>query len=195
MGGAGVRPLGNERWIAQVEPGDFKTWNYYCYWQEMGGSPPQGQTWGNSFEAGVADRPVQREKWFCLEVMVKMNDVGDTNGEAAYWLDGKLSRKGDLITSYLGKGFPSNGSWTFDRFHPGVTMEGVAFDYPKGKGVPIAGGKPFPGFAWRSVPELNANAIWLYRYMSKPEEGTSKVWWDHVVVAKKYIGPLTPAAK
>ena len=24
--------------------------------------------------------------------MVKMNDIGDSNGEQAYWLDGKLSR-------------------------------------------------------------------------------------------------------
>jgi len=195
MGGAGERPTGDKRWIAQVEPGSFKSWNFYCYWQEMGGSPPRGQTWGNTFEIGVQDRPVERGKWICLEVMVKMNDVGDTNGEIAYWLDGKLTRKGDLVTSYLGKGFPSNGSWTYDKFIPGVTQDGVVFDYAKGKGVPLAGGKPFPGFAWRSVPELNAKAIWLYRYMSKPESGTSKVWWDHVVVARKYIGPLTPAGK
>ncbi|MCR4413290.1 MAG: hypothetical protein NUV77_12800 [Thermoguttaceae bacterium] len=63
------------------------------------------------------------------------------------------------------------------------------------KGVPIEGGKPFPGFAWRTTPDLNINAIWLYRYMSQPEQGTSKVWWDHLVVAKKYIGPLTPVSK
>ena len=193
MGGAGERPTGTTRWITQVEPGDFKSWYFYSYWQEMGGSPPRGQTWGNTFEIGVADRPVERNKWICLEIMVKMNDLGDTNGEHAYWLDGKLSRKGDLVTSYLGKGFPSNGTWVYDKFQPGVTAEGIAFDYDKGKGVPLAGGKPFPGFAWRNVPELNANAIWLYRYMSKPETGTSKIWWDHVVVAKKYIGPLTPA--
>ncbi len=194
-GGAGVRPTGNDRFISSVEPGDFKSWFFYSYWQEMGGSPPKGQTWGNTFELGVPDRPVEREKWICLEVMVKMNDIGDSNGEAAYWLDGKLTRKGDLVTSYLGKGFPSNGSWIYDKFHPDVTMEGVAWDYQKGKGVSIAGGKPFPGFTWRNVPDLNANAIWLYRYMSKPEEGTSKVLWHHVVVAKKYIGPLSPLAK
>ena len=195
QGGAGVRPTGSTRWITQVEPGDFRTWNFYTYWQEMGGSPPKGQTWGNTFEIGVADRPVEREKWICLEVMVKMNDVGDSNGETAYWLDGKLTRKGDQITSYVGKGFPSVGTWTYDKFIPGATTEGIAFDYEKGKGVPIPGGKPFPGINWRSVPELNANAIWLYRYMSKPETGTSQVWWDHLVVAKKYIGPLTPVAK
>jgi hypothetical protein len=27
--------------------------------------------------------------------MVKMNDIGDSNGEQAYWLDGKLSRNED----------------------------------------------------------------------------------------------------
>jgi hypothetical protein len=45
------------------------------------------------------------------------------------------------------------------------------------------------------VPELNANAIWLYRYMDPPEPGTSKCWWANVVIAKKYIGPLTPVSK
>jgi hypothetical protein len=193
MGGAGVRPKGDHSFVTQVEPGDFRSWNFYSYWQEMGGSPPKGQTWGNSFEHEVPARPVEREKWICLEIMVRMNDVGDSNGEQAYWLDGKLSRKGEQVTSYLGKGFPSSGSWTFDKFFPGVVREGVAWDYSKGKGVPIEGGKPFPGIRWRNVPELNANALWLYRYMSKPETGVSKVWWDHLVVAKKYIGPLSPA--
>ena len=195
MGGAGERPKGNQSWVTQVEPGDFKTWTFYSYWQEMGGSPPKGQTWGNSFELDVPARPVEREKWICLEMMVKMNDVGDSNGEQAYWLDGKLSRKGDQVTSYLGKGFPSMGSWTFDKFFPGVVKEGVAWDYSKGKGVLIEGGKPFPGFNWRSTPDLNLNAIWLYRYMSQPEKGTSKVWWSNLVVARKYVGPVTPAAK
>ena len=195
MGGAGLRPKGTQSFITQVEPGDFKTWNFYSYWQEMGGSPPKGQTWGNSFEHDVPLRPVEREKWICLEMMVKMNDVGDSNGEQAYWLDGKLSRKGDQVTSYLGKGFPSSGSWTFDKFFPGVAKEGIAWDYAQGRGVSIKGGAPFPGFAWRNTPELNINAVWLYRYMSRPETGTSKVWWDHLVIAKKYIGPLTPAGK
>lgn len=194
QGGAGERPAGDARWTSQVEPGDFASWFYYSYWQQMGGSPPRGQTWGNTFEIGVPDRAVAREKWICLEVMVKMNDVGDTNGEQAYWLDGKLSRNPDgKVTSYLGKGFPSAGTWTFDKFKPYVTEQGVAWDYRQGKGAPIEGGRPFPGFAWRSTPGLNINAIWLYRYMSKPETGMSKVWWDHLVVARNYIGPLTPA--
>ncbi|MHB8900017.1 MAG: hypothetical protein ACYC6Y_14815 [Thermoguttaceae bacterium] len=195
QGGAGERPLGDARWSSQVEPGFFTTWYFYTYWQNMGGSPPRGQTWGNTFEAGVPHRSVPRETWICLEIMVKMNDVGDTNGEQAYWLDGRLSRnQAGQVTSYLGKGFPPIGTWSFDKFKPYATEPGIAWDYAQGKGVSIEGGRPFPGFAWRSTPELNVNAVWLYRYMSQPEKGTSKVWWDHVVVARKYIGPLAPAA-
>ena len=93
------------------------------------------------------------------------------------------------------KGFPSVGTWTYDKFKPHATRQGIPWDYQQAKGVAIEGGRPFPGFAWRSVPELNINAIWLYRYMSQPEKGTSKVWWDHLVVAKKYIGPLAPVRK
>ncbi len=194
QGGAGERPLGDARWSTQVEPGFFTTWYFYSYWQNMGGSPPRGQTWGNTFEVGTPHRPVLREKWICLEIMVKMNDIGDTNGEQAYWLDGRLSRtRNGQVTSYLGKGFPSAGTWTFDKFKPYATGPGIAWDYDQGKGVPIEGGKPFPGFAWRNTPELNINGVWLYRYMSQPEKGTSKVWWDHLVVARKYIGPLAPA--
>ena len=32
--------------------------------------------------------------------MIKMNDVGETNGEMALWIDGKR-------VSHLGKGFPT----------------------------------------------------------------------------------------
>ena len=193
QGGAGVRPNGAARWSTQVEPSNFTTWHFYTYWQQMCGSPPRGQTWGNTFEIGVPPRRVVKEKWICLEVMVKMNDPGESNGEQAYWLDGKLSRNGDgEITSYLGKGFPSIGTWTFDKFEPSATKRGTAWDYQQGHGRAIEGGRSFPGFAWRSTPELNINAIWLYRYMSRPERGTSKVWWDHLVVAKRYIGPMMP---
>jgi hypothetical protein len=37
-GGAGERPQADARWTTQVEPGNFTTWHFYSYWQEMGGS-------------------------------------------------------------------------------------------------------------------------------------------------------------
>src|SRR5206468_2735443 len=62
QGGAGERPLADARWSTQVEPSNFNTWNFYSYWQGMGGSPPRGQTWGNSFEWDVPSRIVVKEK-------------------------------------------------------------------------------------------------------------------------------------
>jgi hypothetical protein len=46
-----------------------------------------------------------------------------------------------------------------------VTEPGVIWDDRQGKGVSLEGGRPFPGFAWRSSPKLNINTLWLYRYM------------------------------
>lgn len=47
---------------------------------------------------------VEKDRWICVELMIKMNDpVDEHNGELALWIDGKL-------ISYLGKGFPK-GKW------------------------------------------------------------------------------------
>ena len=54
-----------------------------------------------------------------------------------------------------------------------------------------AGGAPFEGFRWRTVPELNVNFVWAYLYMTDVSAGhVSKVWFDHIVVATDYIGPI-----
>ncbi|HMO66339.1 MAG TPA: hypothetical protein PKE47_14130, partial [Verrucomicrobiota bacterium] len=53
-----------------------------------------------------------------------------------------------------------------------------------------AGGAPFGGFRWRTVPELNVNFVWLYVYTQRPAGHRIKVWFDDVVVATEYIGPI-----
>ncbi len=169
-----------------IEPfGKSWRWDFYTYWSEMRGSPPRGQTWGNSF---VHDRElkVARGHWTCVEVMVKMNDVGDANGEMALWIDGQLIR-------HLGKGFPK-GKWVFDKFLPGEGGDSVRWNKAKGDRESFntpAGGVPFEGFRWRTVPELNVNFVWAYLYMTDVPAGqVSKVWFDHVVVATDYVGPI-----
>ena len=110
QGGAGSRPRGDERFSTGVEPfGTSWQWDFYSYWMEMRGSPPRGQCWGNSF---IHDRSlsVKRDQWQCLELMMKMNDVGDTNGEMALWVDGQP-------VSHLGKGFP-RGKWCTTNSSP-----------------------------------------------------------------------------
>ncbi len=191
QGGAGVRPRGDKRFTVGVEPhGKAWVWDYYTYWIEMGGSPPRGQTWGNSFIHDPKWK-VARDQWICMELMLKMNDIGDSNGEMALWIDGKN-------VSRLGKGFPK-GKWVFDKFLPGQGGDGVRWsDEKKGPVYPTypQGGQPFEGFHWRSDEHLNINFLWVLLYITKaPNDHVSKVWFDNIVVAKEYIGPIQPPPK
>jgi len=185
-GGAGERPLGNDRFSTGIEPsGDAWVWDYYTYWMEMRGSPPRGQTWGNSFIRD-SNLKVARAKWICVELMMKMNDVGDGNGEMALWIDGKR-------VSYLGKNFP-NGKWVYDKFFPGEGGEGIRWNDLKGDAEQLRfppGGLPFEGFRWRRDERLNLNFLWMLLYVTRAPVGrVSKVWFNSVVVAKDYIGPM-----
>jgi hypothetical protein len=152
---------------------------------EMRGSPPRGQTWGNSF---VHDPTltVPRDRWICAELMMKLNDVGDSNGEMALWIDGRLVR-------HLGQGFPK-GKWVFDKFLVGEGGDGVRWNEerrgPDNFRVP-AGGLPFEGFRWRKDENLRLNFVWVLLYITRAPQGhSSKVWFDSIVVAKDYIGPM-----
>lgn len=188
QGGAGVRPQGDKRFTVGIEPhGRSWTWDYYAYWSEMGGSPPRGQTWGNSF-LGKPTNKVVRDRWICMELMMKMNDVGDTNGEMALWIDGRQ-------VSRLGKGFPK-GKWIFDKFLPGEGGGGQRWNDKRGGPVQIdfpEGGRPFEGFRWREDEALKLNFVWVLLYITKAAQGhESKVWFDNIIVAKDYIGPMSP---
>jgi hypothetical protein len=184
---AGQPTDGAKSFWSGIEPfGSSWVWDYYTYWCEMRGSPPRGQTWGNTFvrrpELGVA-----KGRWICVEQMIQMNQVGETDGEQALWIDGQL-------VSHLGKGFP-RGLWTYDKFTPGKGGRGIRWS--KEKSAPESftvpeGGAPFEGFRWRTVPELNVNSLWLYIYTQKPAGHRIKVWFDHVVAATEYIGPIQP---
>lgn len=186
QGGAGIRPCGNDRFSTGIEPhGDAWVWDYYTYWMEMRGSPPRGQTWGNTF-IHDPELKVARGKWICVEVMMKTNDIGDSNGEMALWIDGRR-------VSHLGKGFPK-GMWVYDKFLPGQGGEGIRWSDQTGEPerfqVP-PGGNPFEGFRWRTTDDLKLNFVWLLLYITRAPQGhVSRVWFDNVVVATDYIGPI-----
>lgn len=164
-------------------------WHFYTYWPEMRSwQNPDGtgkSYYGNDFEP---EEPVlvSRGRWQCVEFMVKMNSSPEkADGEQAFWIDGKLE----------GRFAPGSvtGYWMRDVFRIDSTK-----------------GKPFEGLRWRTDPRIAINKIWLLHYVN-PEEGTGKkngeyqsehpddkmntqtatVWFDDVVVAKKYIGPMT----
>jgi hypothetical protein len=183
-GPAGQRPSGDANFRVGIGPhyGPDQSWDYYVYWQEMRGSPPAGQTWGNTFIGHPLLR-TERGRWTCVEVMVKLNQPGERDGELAFWLDGKL-------VSHLGPGFP-RGAWIFDKFRPRHPGPGARWNDEIGDRETIPGDLPFEGFEWRTTEELKINFIWMLLYITRAPNGhLSRVWFDHIVASEEYIGPL-----
>jgi hypothetical protein len=147
FGGAGLKPVGDERFSTAIEPwGDWGRnpppgrWNFYSYWHEMEPSR-DGKYWGNSF--AVPDAPlIPRDRWICVEFMLKHNTPGQPDGEQAFWIDGKLL-----------------GHWK--------------------------------GINWRKTESLKANALTLESYITDrwTKNPTNVVFFDNVVIARRYIGP------
>ncbi len=177
QGGAGDRPSGDARFTTGVEPyGKVWRWDFYSYWMGMRSSPDE-RSWGHDFINDPALK-VERGEWICVELMMKMNDpVGASNGEQALWIDGKPWTKDGQLVSHLGPGFP-RGKWVWDSF------------------LPEPQGEPFEGFRWRSSEALNLNFLWLLLYITDAPPGhVSRIWFDDIVVAREYIGPIHDAMR
>jgi hypothetical protein len=177
QGGAGLRPAGDERFTTGVEPyGEKWRWDYYSYWMGMRSSP-DGKSWGHDF-INDPRLGVRRGAWICVELMMKMNaPVDASNGEQALWVDGRPWTRDGQVVSHLGKGFP-RGDWIWDSF------------------VPDPNGKPFEGFRWRATGELKLNFFWLLLYITRAPAGhVSRVWFDDIVIAQEYVGPITPTQR
>jgi len=180
---AGNRPAGDRSFWTGVEPyGDAWTWDFYTYWMEMRSyQNPDGTGttfWGNAFLRGTSAEnwapvgpPVVRGEWICVEMMMKINDPPTGHGgEQAFWINGQLWRRGGQIISHLGEGFPT-GTWLRDKFSP------------------EPGQAPFEGYRWRNAQDLLINYVWLYIY-TEQDGYDIPVWYDDLVVATSYIGPL-----
>ncbi len=168
-------------------------WHFYSYWPEMRSwQNPDGSGtsfYGNDFEPKTP-AIVPRDQWQCVEFMVKMNSSPEkSDGEQAFWIDGKL--KGHFAPGSV------KGYWMREVFR---------LDDEKGN--------PFEGMRWRTDPRININKVWLLHYVnfsegtkeanaeylaahpdSKINLASSTVLFDHLVVARKYIGPITPVTE
>ena len=203
MGGAGSRPEND--WSVGVEPvssytreypwkdfGPMGIWQLYVYWPEMRSwQGPEGTSFYGNNLATTEPVTVPREKWICCELMVKMNSTAESHdGEMALWIDGKP-------IAHFAPGMPI-GQWIKDTFYYSIP--------------PKPEEKPFEGFRWRTGKTSNVNWLWLLYYVSAESfDGTEKyqkehpeltiniqnphVYFDHVVLAKEYIGPMNPAEK
>lgn len=179
---AGTGGLGDSRLSIAYEnmrPGNYPGMDTYLYWGDMKGSA-RGLYYGNTMiTEGRATRngpptgtpPVDTlDQWMCVEIMIKLNHpVTAYNGELAIWQNG-------VKVGHWGPGFP-NGHWEADRW----------FKAPSSP--------PFEGFRWRTDPNLIINWVWFEFYHDKPEAPSSYIKFDHLVMARKYIGPLVAAIK
>ena len=66
------------------------------------------------------------------------------------------------------------------------------------------GGEPFEGFRWRTSPDLKLNFLWLLHYVTEGSyrqnrvedaDPVNRVWFDDVVVATRYVGPIKPVER
>ncbi len=93
FGKAGIRPNGTDRFGTSIEPAFTKGHEppgrmcLYSYWPEMK-QAGDGKYWGNRF---YAEPPffIERGRWYCFEMMVKLNEPGERDGEQALWVDGR----------------------------------------------------------------------------------------------------------
>jgi hypothetical protein len=121
MGGAGVRPRGDDRFNSSFEPwrdwGRYPAPGYmflYTYWMDMK-RDRDGHYWGNMLGPAASQRVVlRRDRWYCLEHMIRANDAPEANGELAAWIDG------ELYIHYKGLRWRTAAGVKLKRFNIGV---------------------------------------------------------------------------
>lgn len=167
MGQAGICGQGDKRFSITYEPNKEPEMDTYLYWGEMrswnGGTSCYGNTLVNGSPTA---RNLEWDQWICIEMMIKLNDSMDArDGELRIWQDG-------VEVGHWGPGLPK-GRWEKDHW------------------INDPSGQPFEGFQWRTNPLLNFNYLRIEHYDSKSPVGENHYTkYDHLVVAKRYIGPI-----
>ncbi len=129
MGSAGIRPKGDDHFKSAFEP--WRDWKrypspgymfLYTYWMDMKGDR-DGNYYGNMMGPADDERIVlERDKWYCLEHMIQVNEPGEANGELAAWIDGKL------YIHYTGFRWRSTPEVKLKRFGIGVYVHNATKD-------------------------------------------------------------------
>lgn len=168
-------------------------WMFYTYypamhsWQTEHGATngKPNAYYGNRFST-AQPQAIERGTWICLEWSIRLNTAPDnSDGAQRFWVDGKLIGNWEPGTP--------NGYWMRENFR-------IRPDQPERS-------KPFEGFQWRTDMAVQINQFKLENYVSQrtfeqmakhleqhPDSNidaeASTVWFDHVVLATEYIGPM-----
>lgn len=149
LGRSGNKPVGNDYFQTWLQTSGFSGRRppgqlfFYTYYADMK-RDPDGNFWGNTLQPKT-DFAIERGRWYCWEMMVKMGTPDKPDGEQAFWVDGKL----------LGH---------------------------------------FTGLRMRLVDALKLNAFMLGLYVHDNQQ-RNRLWYDDVVIATSYIGPMTSASE
>jgi len=105
LGKSGEKPNGDDRFSTGLEP-----------WRNWGRHP--------------ADPPVliERGQWYCMEMMVKCNTVGQADGEQAFWIDGQLKGRYPAIRWRTVPDLKVNCLWVLLYIHENKQTNSACFD-------------------------------------------------------------------
>lgn len=163
---ASICDLGDKRISIAYEPVNAPNMDTYLYWGDMKNSA-HSKCYGNDMVNGSPTaQKLEWDNWMCIELMIKMNNpISAYNGELKVWQDGKE-------VGHWGPGFP-NGYWNADSW------------------INDPDKAPFPGFRWRTDPNLMINYLWIEFYDDTSPAGQSHyIKFANLVMARKYIGPI-----
>lgn len=129
MGTAGLRPQGDDYFLSDFEP--WCDWRripppgymfLYTYWMDMH-RDRDGNYWGNMLGPAEDDRIVlKRNRWYCLEHMIRANTPGEADGELAAWIDG------ELYIHYRGFRWRTTDAVKLKRFNVGLYVHQATKD-------------------------------------------------------------------
>jgi len=133
LGVADVKPDGTDRFSTGLEP--WRDWKrnpppgelfMYTYYPDMK-RDPDGHYWGNMFKPNRKFL-LSRGRWYCLEMMVKLNQPGEADGEQAFWVDGKLIGRFTGIRWRTVEDLKVNGFWLELYIHDNPKTNTVWYD-------------------------------------------------------------------
>jgi len=133
LGVAGTKPDGTDRFSTGLEP--WRDWKrnpppgelfMYTYYPDMK-RDPDGNYWGNMFKPEKKTL-LERGRWYCLEMMVKVNAPDTADGEQAFWVDGKLVGHFTGIRWRTTDALKVNGFWLMLYIHDNPQVNRVWYD-------------------------------------------------------------------
>ena len=188
MGSAGVRPTQLPYFCATLTTQDDNPLApmWYPYHIDQKGN------WGDNWPIDVR---FPADRWFCLEMMVKMNTPGNRNGELRLWVDGRpvyaktdmrwrldptvqIGRAFDQV--YRSKPFPRDSYyWVDNRV---IATRYIGPMLPEGS-EPVE----IPRTAGASKPQSNETQM-VERFRADFEDGAVQGWGENARVAKPGYG-------